>query len=159
MTHSSIILLISSVLALIGIILLMSRGKMKKGLVIYEDAQDSNEKQEQGEAKDLIIMDPKNYPELLKVNMGIIGMKMSGSFARKNAPPTFYASYNCFHVLFCPVFPLGCFLIQKGGFGQDLSSLGELKTEKDELLFVLSKGWGVLLIIVAILILFFGLPT
>ena len=157
MSGKAIIVIISLSLIIIGIIILALREKIKGRLVQRDDVGYSSESNPEiaEKIKDIIVMNPKDYPDLLRVNGGIIGMKMAGGFARKEAPAGAYASYNCFHILFCPVFPLGCYLIHDSMKG--ISCYGELKTEKDELLYVLTKGWGIFLIIAGALVMLIGL--
>lgn len=152
------LVLIASVLTLLGIILIVYREGLRKAIVLKDDiGAEKKDSEYGGRLKEIIIMDPKDYPHLLRVNGGIVGEKMSGRFARKDAPVLYYASYNCFSILYCPIIPLGCYLIHENMKG--VSCYGKLKTEKDELLFVLAKGWGILLIIVGIVLLIFGLSA
>ena len=162
MTHDSIIILISSILIVIGTILLILRERRRKSVVL-RDVSSTNpniSSEQENLVKEIIIMDPSGSPDLLRVNGGIIGMKMSGAFERKDAPSSSYASYNCFHILFCPIFPLGCYMIDEiTGNINSIHCYAELRIEKDELLFILAKGWGIFLIIVGIFVAIVGLSS
>lgn len=156
MTHTSIILTISSLLFLIGIVILIHRQHLKNSIIEKDELDDAiKDPSRRPLVKEVILMNPNDTPDLLRVNGGIMGKKMSGAFARANAPTGAYASYNCFSILFCPVFPMGCYLINEGL--KDISCYGALQSEKEELQYVLMKGWGILFIVIAILVACFGL--
>lgn len=138
------------IIALLGIFIIMA------GIILLVVSIDRSDKERP--TRPIKMKDRKNIPYLEKVNGGIVGQKMFGMFPRQSGEhQSFYASYNCFYILFCAIFPLGCFLVDTTGDMGDMKgrihTYGEIESEKDELFIVLSKGWGILLMIVGVIIL------
>ena len=153
-----VIALIGIILIFAGAIILAIRSSYTDKLNLYDHVDSTNTEESDGRLQTFVkpvkVKYVKSFPSLERINGGIVGRKMFGSFARKNGPISSRASYNCFYILYCAVFSLGCFLLGTGPDGDmqgKVLSYGELEMEKDELLYVLSKGWSILSMIAGLM--------